>query len=246
MTRKLKRKAGRQTLFVPESVSHEQALQIVRETAVKNTSDEFDTAFLEERLNQILDIYAVERATPTKKQSSAAVLAVRLALRALVNELPEPGTVAFRAIVAAGDEFARRHGEHSGLSPIHHPASRSIPAPASANRRMVPTPPATTDYRTAERLGDTFAYVKALSEWLHNLPIVPGRTRRTSPIVWLIGGGLPTVFEDTFNKKFGNGRIGPGARFVKAVLSISGRRSPISEETIKTYRTEWLKAKNRV
>ena len=241
MPPKTKSKTIRRSLseLVPKEVSHAQVLRIVEETGAGHL-DEYDIAELSEDLNRWLWNYHVILNSPSRKQSSETIHTLRFALKRVVEALPEPGSDAFGALVSAGNDFARRHGGHSGLIPIHHPAGPIRPPSTNPNKRTVPGIPAWTDYRTLERLTETFAYLEALSKWLHKPPAIPERPRLLSPIVQLIGGDLPRIFEQAFGRKFGNGRVGPGARFVKAVLSIGDTNSPVSAETIRTYRTQWL------
>lgn len=225
--------------LVPQAVSHAQALRIVDEAGATHL-DEYDVADLVQSLNHVLNIYTSGRKIRSQKQSSETIHTLRFALRKVLVSLPEPSSDAFYALVRAGNDFAKRHGGHAGLPPIHHPAGPKRPPSTIPNRRTVPGTPAWTDYRTQERLEETFAYLEAFSMWLNKPPAIPERQRRLSPIVWLLGCGLPHVYEEAFGRKFGNGRAGPGARFIKAVLSIKDGSSPISAETVRTYRTQWL------
>ena len=243
MPRKRKLKSTRRLLseLVPRSISHEHALKIVQETGAAPLSD-FGIAELVDSLNQTLDVYANEQSIQTNKQSIDGLFAIRSAVKDVVNCLPL-GSDVFRALVAAGDEFARQHGAHYGLSSRYYPAAEPKRSGSiQLGKVSAPSPPAMTDYRTEERLKDTLAYIEALSKWLHKIPRIREHHRRSSTIVWLVGGALPGIYEKTFDRKFGNARAGPGARFVRSVLSVGHVDAPISMETVKTYRTQWLNA----
>jgi hypothetical protein len=176
---------------------------------------------------------AVAASSLTAKQLTKAHDEFYYAIKSLERSLPESRSPLFWAVSEKGEAFAKKMGPHPGLTP--YKAGRSTPDEAGeiADPWLI--------FRSEEPLDDFLNRVRQISSWLDSKFSPPKSAAQLSPSVCLIGNDLPSIYERIFSQKYGKGEIGPGQRFVKAVLAAASIQTdagkPFEAATIKTYRT---------
>jgi hypothetical protein len=170
------------------------------------------------------------------------------ALKRLQAKLPTNRHDAlFKYVTRLGERYAAQHGRHSGIRPKPLPVVR------------LPDIDDGQEFGSARRLRELIEAVAQVTQWMKHfdeftapnqwarLENVYGRTR--SPLVWLVGKELPSIFEKHFGPIKGAGssrdRV-TGKRayalWVQFILSvcqiarITSKTGDLSEATIEKYR----------
>ena len=226
-------------------ISQEMVQQIVNETQAGRELSQLEMTDLAFSLNLWLGSYETGKklsSEPTFLQLRAQIQKLHNALKVLKSALPAPEQVSLRNyLFSLGEAYAEIRGPHPNL-------------------------PVVKDYRSGERLDEMISSVSQVLEWMNKtpanmekpqnwwldpfvrrrLPNLPIDAHRRAGTEDLIGDKLPSIYENTFQAKYGISRpAGPGVRFVLATLRqakiSSGRNEPFTVETIIKYRQNYLK-----